>query len=159
MHTCYTFGNYIYTFSSVPLMYSLFGKHISFSLFIQINFNIIHTCTSIHSSNTYYVLSDSHKYSYLASIFVLSYLWSLMYSLIERQIARNYILYVCMYVCMYIYIMYMSAHKYIHSCSSAHIHPSMHTYICTYIHVCLHPSIHTYIQTYIQIDVYMYLCM
>ena len=53
MHTYYAFGNYMYTFSFVPLMYSLFGKHISFSLFIQINFKIIHTYVSIHSTNTY----------------------------------------------------------------------------------------------------------
>ena len=53
MHTYYAFGNHIYTFSSMPLMFSLFGKHISFSFFIQINFNIIHICASIHSTNAY----------------------------------------------------------------------------------------------------------
>ena len=33
MHKYYAFSNHIYTFSFVPLMYSLFGRHISFSLF------------------------------------------------------------------------------------------------------------------------------
>ena len=32
------FGNHIYTFSSVPPMYSFFGRHISFSLLMSINY-------------------------------------------------------------------------------------------------------------------------
>ena len=33
----------IFKFLSVPLTYYLFGRHIAFSLFMPINFNIIHT--------------------------------------------------------------------------------------------------------------------
>ena len=70
MHMYYAFVNHIYTFSSVLLMYSLFGRHISFSLFRPINLTL-YTCVSIHNINAYSVLSDSHRYFHLASIFVL----------------------------------------------------------------------------------------
>ena len=53
MHMYYASGNHINTFSSVPLMYSWFGRHIYFSLFMLINFNIILTCVSLHSTNIY----------------------------------------------------------------------------------------------------------
>ena len=69
MHMYYAFCNHIYV--SVPLMYSPFGRHISFSLSTAINFNIIHTCVSIHNTNASKVLSDSHKYFHLTVIFVL----------------------------------------------------------------------------------------
>ena len=45
-----------------PLMYSLFGRHISFSSFTPITFEIIHTCVSIQNTNAHEFLSDSHKY-------------------------------------------------------------------------------------------------
>ena len=53
MHMYYAFGNHIYTLSSAPLMYSLFGRHISFSLFMAIIFNIMYTYESIHNTNAY----------------------------------------------------------------------------------------------------------
>ena len=136
MYMYNTFGNHIYILSSVPLIYSLFSRHISFSLFMSITFNIIHTCVSIHNTNTYLVLNDSKIFS-LAAIFVLWYLWSLMYSLIERHAARNYTMYA--YIC-----------EHIHTCSSACIHP----YMYTYIHVFLHPSTHIYIHA-----VYLHTCI
>ena len=139
----YAFGNHIYTFSSVPHKYSFFCRHISFSVFMQINFNILHTYVSIYNTNAYYVLSDCHKYFYLVAIFVLSYLWSLIFSLKDKLPGITF----CMWGCMY-----MSAHTHIHSCSSAYIHSSMHTYI----HVCLHPSIHTYTQTHVCMSTYIY---
>ena len=37
----YAFGNHFYTFSSVPPMYSLSGRHISFFSFMPIYFNIL----------------------------------------------------------------------------------------------------------------------
>ena len=117
----YAFGNYIYPFSSVTLMYSLFGRHISFSLFMPINLNIIHTCVSICNINAYSVWSDSHKYYHLVAIFVVSHLWSLTNSLMERHIARN-----LHFICM------CAIHT--HSCSSAYIHPSMHTYMSVHTH-------------------------
>ena len=132
-HMSYSFGNNIYTFSSVPLMYSWFGRHISFSLFMSINFNITHIYVSVHNTNAYLVLSDSHSYFHLAAIFVLLHLWSLMYSMIGRHIARNFILCACIYIYIYIYIY---AHLYIHSCSSAFIHPSIQINVC--LHTCIY---------------------
>ena len=43
MNMYYAFGNYIYTFSSVLLMYSLSGRHISFSHFVSINLTLYTT--------------------------------------------------------------------------------------------------------------------
>ena len=73
MHMYFAFGNNFYIISSVPLVYSLFDRHISFSLFMSINFNIIHILVSINNTNAY-VLRDSHKYIHSAFIFVHSYL-------------------------------------------------------------------------------------
>ena len=52
MHMYYVFGSHIDTFSSVTFMYSLVGRHISFS-FMPINFNIIHKYVPICSTNAY----------------------------------------------------------------------------------------------------------
>ena len=74
-------------------------------------------------------LSDSHKYSYLASIFVLSYIYDyICIPMIERQIARNYILYACMYV--YIYIC-LHINTYIHV-----VHTYRFMYVCLYTCIC-----------------------
>ena len=43
-------------------MYFLFASHISFSLFMPITFEIVHTCVSKQNTNAHEVLSDSHKY-------------------------------------------------------------------------------------------------
>ena len=43
-------------------MYSLFGRHISFSSFMPISFEIVHTCVSVQNTYAHEVLCDSHKY-------------------------------------------------------------------------------------------------
>ena len=52
-----------------PLMYSLFGRLISFPLFMLITFQSIHTCVSILTTNAYSMLSYSHKHIHLLTIF------------------------------------------------------------------------------------------
>ena len=137
MHIYYAFHNHIYTFSSVPLKYALFARHISFSLFMLINFNIIHTCISIHNTKAYQVLSDSHKYFHLPAIFFF-HVCDTFCILWLKDLFQGITFH--MHVCLHVYI---CVHMHIHSCRSAYIHLSIHTHI------------HTYIQIYIQIHVCM----
>ena len=44
------------------LVYSLFGRHISCSLFMPIPFEIVNKCIFIQNTNVHKVLGDSHKY-------------------------------------------------------------------------------------------------
>ena len=57
-------------------MPSLFGRNISFSSFMAITFEIVHTCVSVQNTNGYEVLSDSHKYftfvSHISSLILIS---------------------------------------------------------------------------------------
>ena len=108
-------------------MYSLFGRHISFSLFMSINFNIIHKCVSIHNTNAYLVLNDSHKYFHIAAIFVLSFMITYVFFDLSQELHS-----VCIYVCIY-----MWAHTYRQTLMQFCLHASIHTYV----HACLHSSI------------------
>ena len=140
----YTFGNHIYTFPSVPLMYSSFGRDISFSLSVPRNFNIINTHLSLHSINW-------QSQILLLGSCICSFISMITYVFFERHIARYHILYACMY-------MYLCT--YIHPYSSGYIHPCIHTCL-------IYLSIHTYIQnhvcvsTYVNIYMYrlMYVCL
>ena len=128
----------IYTFSSVLLMYSWFIRHISFSLFMPINFNIIHTYVSIHDTSAYWVLSNSYKYFYFGSHICL-FIPMITYVFYDWKTYCQELHSVCMYVHIYI-----CAHKDIHLCSSAYIWPSMHAYLHT--DSCMYVYIHAYIQ-------------
>ena len=62
MHMYNAFDNHIYSFSSMILMYYMYSRHISFSLFIPITFEIVHTFVSIQNANTHDMLCYNHKY-------------------------------------------------------------------------------------------------
>ena len=68
-------------------MYSLFSRHISFSLFIQKIFETVHICASVHNTNPNEVFSDSHKY--LTFVIHISFFTS-MISLSIPYMALNY---------------------------------------------------------------------
>ena len=48
VHKYFTFWRHISPFTSITTHVSLFDRHISFSLFILITSEIIHTCISLH---------------------------------------------------------------------------------------------------------------
>ena len=104
----------------------------------------MHTCVSIHNTNAYFILSDSHKYFYLPDIFILLHVWSLMYSLIEILFFPGITFYI--HACMYMIVC-----TYIHSCSSAYGNPCMHA--------CIHlpTSIHPYINILVCMSTYMHI--
>ena len=159
MHMYYAFGNHIYTFSSVQLTYSLFGRHISFSLFLPIHFNII--SVSIHNTNAYKVLSESQIF--LFGSHICSFISMITYTFLDWMTLPG------ITFCMYAFI-YVCAHTYLHLSIQFYLYPSIHTYTYTslptsshpyiQIHVCmstymhiymyrlLHVSLHTYLDTY-----------
>ena len=146
----YAFGNHIYTFPSVPLRYFLFGRHISFSVFMPNNFNIIHTCVSIHNTYVYQMLSNIHNYFYLAGIFVLSYLWLLMYFCFKDILPG-------ITFCIHVSMICICAHTYIHAVLPISIHPGIHTCIHASMPKSLHPHIPTHSCMYVYImHIYMY---
>ena len=56
------------------LMYSLFGRPISFPSYLPIMFYVVHTCVLIINTNTHKVLSDSHKYfTFVSHIFFIHF--------------------------------------------------------------------------------------
>ena len=145
MHIYYAFGNHIYTFLYVPHMYYLFGRHISYSLFMPINLNITHTCIytqylCLLGVKWHLQIFSFHSYicSFISMITYVFFDWKTYY-----QKLHSACVYICICVC---------AHTYIHSCSSAYIHPSMH--------ICLPTSIHPYIHTescmYVYIHAYIH---
>ena len=92
MHMYDAFGNHIVLSYLCHLCIPCLADRFLFPLFMPINFNIIHTCISVHNTNAYLVLCDSHKYFHLAAVFDLSYQRSLMYSFTERCIALTVML-------------------------------------------------------------------
>ena len=58
-HKYFTFGNHVFCFTS--LMYSLFGKHICLFFYMPITLTL-YGYVSIHNTNPYNMLIDSHKY-------------------------------------------------------------------------------------------------
>ena len=123
----YAFGNHSCTFSSVPLLYSLFGRHILFFL--------------IYTNKILTLYTHVHLYTFSLGIYICSFTSVITYVFLDWKMYWKELHSVCMYV-------YMCT--YIHSCSSAYIYPSMHTNV----YVCLHPSIHTYIQMHVCICMY-----
>ena len=99
----------------------------------------------MHSTNSHYMLSDSHKYFSLPFIFVLSYFDHLCI-LWLKDILPGIIF--CMHVIIYRYIC-LHIHTYIYAVLPMSIHPSIHAYIHIYIHTCLPTSINPYIHTYV----------
>ena len=130
------FGSHIYTFSYVPLTYSLSGRQISVSLLVPINFNIIHTCVSIHNNNAYLVLGDSQNCFHLAATSMITY------EFFDWKTYCQELHSICMYVCIY-----MCAYIYIHTFMQFCLYPSIHTCLPTSIHTdsCMYVYIHAYI--------------
>ena len=54
---------------------------------MPLTFEILCKCVSVHSTNAYYELSDSHRYFHLVAIFVLSHLWSLMHACLKDMLS------------------------------------------------------------------------
>ena len=126
----YVPGNHIYVFSSLPLMYL---ADISFSLFMPIYFNIIHTCVSSHNTNAYYVLSNIYKYFSFGG-HICSFMFVVTYVCFDWKTLRG--IAICMHVCMYVC---MSVCVCIYVCVCTYVHTYIHT---SYIHAALTISIH-----------------
>ena len=88
--------------------------HISFSFVLPICLKL-YMFVSIHYTNAYYILDDSHKYFYLAAIFMFHIYDQLCVPYLRDIVARYCIFHLCMYVCMQGYIHMpacMSLHAY-----------------------------------------------
>ena len=103
-------------------MYSLFGRHILFSLFMPITFESTNTYVSINNTNAYKVFSDSNKYAHLAAISVI-YIYDNLSILCLKDISPG-VTFICIYVCVCVYI-----HTYIQAVLPISIYPYFHTYI------------------------------
>ena len=106
-------------------MYSLFGRHISSFLFMPINFNIIHTCVSIHNTKAYSMLGDSHKYFHLAAIIVFFFTFVIPYVFFDWKTNGQKLHSVCMHMYVWTYIHTVQPIS-IHANISAYIHQSTH---------------------------------
>ena len=116
----YTFGNHTYSFSSITLLYSWFGRHISFSLYMTKTFEF-YTYVPIQSTNATDVFSDSHEYSTFVSHIFPSHLWYLKYSVHDHYICFNFFPNAYdVFTVIHIYCTFVS-----HICSS----PSKQTYV------------------------------
>ena len=76
-------------------VYSLFGRHIAFSLCMPTTFKIIHICLSIHNTNAYEMLRYSYKYVHWQP-YLFFHVYDHVFILwLKLTIVRNYILYAC----------------------------------------------------------------
>ena len=83
-------------------MYSLFDRHISFSLSMPITFEIVHMCIYTQCSCLLSVKLQPQVFSFGSHICSFTSMITYIF-LFERCIPRNYILYSsCMYICMYV---------------------------------------------------------
>ena len=109
MHMFYVIGNCIYSFSSRPFMYYLFGRHPSFPLFMPVTLEIVHISVSIQNTNIHEVLGDSHKYFTFAS-YICPFTSMTTYAfLVSNAYCQD-----LHSVCMYAWCMKLHAYTYIH---------------------------------------------
>ena len=120
-------------------MYSLFGRYISFSLFIPITLEIMHSYIHTQYQCLLHVMRQTQMFSFGSHISSFTSIITYVF-LFERHIPMNYILYACMQGYMYVCIhagMYVSMHTHVFMMADMY-----DTVFCIYICAC----IDTYIQ-------------
>ena len=120
----------------LPLIYYLFGRYITFSLFWLITLEI-YKYICIYTQ--YYCINWHQKYIDLADICSFTSIITYIF-FVCRLIAKNYILHVCKRTSLPVFL-YAYKHIYRHTYTCTHTY-TMH--VCLHIYVCTHIDIGTY---------------